>query len=148
MPSVEAVVEIAADARLVYQYLHDRYDGEAYIAASLASKGYVPRVKRLESVDGRRLVFRVAGRDALTKIPTSSWKWSYEVEGIGEARSRVTIRYPWSCLLSLISLWSARLHACNEMAETVMALEGLALGAAQPARSTDAASRSDGRDAE
>jgi uncharacterized protein YndB with AHSA1/START domain len=68
MPSVSATVTVAAPVEIVYRYLRERYDSPAYCAASLATKGYVPRVRYLEADEPYRLSFFVAGRDPMLNV--------------------------------------------------------------------------------
>jgi hypothetical protein len=128
MPSVKATVEIPLETPLVYGYLRDRYDGKAYRSACLATKGYVPPVAKTEDIENTKLGFYVPGRDSLLKFPTSSWTWKYELESPKPNQTRVTIEYKWSWMLSVLSFWTVRLQAANELAETVMAIEALTHG--------------------
>lgn len=126
MPTLEATVEIPLPPAVAYRYLHDRYDGEAYRSACVQTKKYVPPVARIGSVEGQELSFFVPARDSLLKFPISGWTWTYRIEDLGDGRSRITMRYRWSWMLSLLTMWTARSQAANEVVETVMALEGLA----------------------
>jgi hypothetical protein len=126
MPSVHATVEVPVDSMRLYRYLQSRYDGEAYRAASMATRRYLPPVKCLEAIEGERLRFSVSAREALMHIRWSGWTWTYELEPVEQGRTRLTIRYEWSLLLSLLSGGSARLQAANELTQTVMAVEALA----------------------
>ncbi len=128
MPSVKATIELAADVSVIYRYLRDRYDGDAYRSACLATKGYVPPVARTEDVENARLGFHVPAHDVLFKFPVGSWTWTYELESVKPDRTRVTIEYTWSWILSVLSSWTIRHQAANELAETVMALEALDYG--------------------
>lgn len=124
--SLRAVIDLPVERARVYQYLRNRYDGEAYRSACLATKGYLPGIVKLEDVENARLTFRVAGRDAWFKFSVSSWTWTYEIEPRGADRTQVTIEYNWSWVMSILSSWTARFQAGNEITGTVMALEALA----------------------
>ena len=125
MPSVSATVDVQASADTVYAYLEGRYDRTAHRSASLATKGYVPNVTCVEAVADKRLVFEVAGRDALLRILIGGWTWSYDIEPTSASASRVIITYHWSWLMSLLGAGTTYHQACNEVTETAMALDAL-----------------------
>lgn len=122
MPSVSVSVEFPASASTIYQYLRNRYDSETYKSASRQAIGYIPPVARLEDVPDARLRFTVS--DDSLGVSINAWTWTYDVQAAGD-RTRVTIEYTWSWVLSVLSLWTVRRQAANEIVETVMALEGL-----------------------
>jgi hypothetical protein len=126
MPSVHATVEVPVESMRLYRYLQSQYDGTAYRAASMAARGYLPPVKCLEAIEGERLRFSVSARDALFHIRYSGWMWTYELEPVDQSRTRLTIRYEWPFLLSLLAGGSVRLQAANELTQTVLAVEALA----------------------
>jgi hypothetical protein len=126
MPSVHATIEVPVDSMRLYRYLRSRYDGEAYRAASMATKGYLPPVQCLEAIEGKRLRFSISARDAFLHIRYSGWTWTEELEPGEHGRTRLTIRYQWSWVLSLLSGGSARLQAATHLTQTVMAVEALA----------------------
>lgn len=128
MPSIKATIEVPVKVSLTYGYLRDRYDGDAYRSACLATKGYVPPVARTEDVENDKLGFYVPARDVLFKFRTGFWTWTYEFESVKPDQTRVTIEYTWSWLLSALSFWTIRHQAANELAETVMAIEALDYG--------------------
>lgn len=128
MPSLKATIEVPVKVSLTYRYLRDRYDGEAYRSACLATKGYVPPVARTENVENDTLGFYVPARDVLFQFPTGSWTWTYEFESVNPDQTRVSIEYTWSWVLSILSFWTIRHQAANELAETVMAIEALSYG--------------------
>lgn len=125
MPSVKATVEIPVETPVVYRYLRGRYRSENFQSASIAAKGYAPTVGKLQDIEDEFLQFRVAGRDSLTKIPTSSWTWSYDLQPTRAGRTKVTIEYQWSWVMSILSAGTAGQQAGNELAETVLALDAL-----------------------
>ena len=134
MPSLSTTIEVPVDLPVVYRYLRDRYDGEAYRFASLSVKGYVPSVMRVVEIDNRSLRFTVPGRDPLLRMPIGSWTWGYDIESAAAGRTRITIEYTWSVLLSVLSAWTVRHQAANEIAETALALQALAFGRDEPPR--------------
>jgi hypothetical protein len=132
MPSASATVTVRAASSTVYAYLERRYDSDAHCSASLATKGYVPDISCLEAIVDRRLMFVVAGRDALTRTNVGGWRWSYDIEPIGPAASRVTITYRWSWWMSLLGAGTTHHQACNEITETAMALDALGWACSNP----------------
>jgi hypothetical protein len=128
MPSVSATVEFPVPASRIYEYLRTRYQSETFRTACLASKGHVPEIHLVEEVVNRKIRYWVAARDALLRLRLSGWRWEYDLEAAGETKTRVTITYRWGVFLSLITLFSARDQASNELVETVLALDALALG--------------------
>jgi len=126
MPSVSATVAIPLPVPVVYRYLQERYDREAHRTTSMATKGYVPTITTVETVQGRRLCFRVKGRDPLLRVFYGGWQWEYDLQAVGDRATQVTIRYCWSWVMSLLSAWAIRHQACNEIVETAMALDALA----------------------
>jgi hypothetical protein len=125
MPSVKATVEIPVETSVVYRYLRGRYQSENFQSATMAAKGYTPAVGKLQDIEDEFLQFRVAGRDALTKISLSSWTWSYDLKPTRAGRTKVTIEYQWSWVVSFLSAGTAGHQAGNELAETVLALDAL-----------------------
>lgn len=132
MPSVTASVEISAPPEMVYRYLHSRCDRQAHRSASLATKGYLPNVTCLEAELNKRLVFEVRGRDPLLRTFLGGWKWSYRIEPASESASRVSITYCWNWWMSLLGAGTTRHQACNEITQTVMALDALGWGRGEP----------------
>jgi hypothetical protein len=126
MPNLPVTVEIPASASRVYQYLRNRYNSETFRNASLAARGYLAEIHRVEEQENRKLRFWVAARDTLLRFRISGWRWEYALEAIDEGKTRVTITYRWGIFLSFITLWTARHQAGSELLETVMALEALA----------------------
>jgi hypothetical protein len=126
MASVQATVEMPIPADQVYSYLLHRYDGQQYRASSMATKGYVPLVKCIENIPKQTVGFEVPGRDPVLRMFVKGWRWVYHIESDAAASSRVTIRYEWSFLVAMLSAGTARHQACNEITQTVMALEALA----------------------
>lgn len=128
MPSIKATIEMPLKASLVYQYLRERYDSDAYRSACLATKGYVPPVAKIEDIKDTFLRFCVPARDSLFRFSPGSWTWTYELESTNEEQTQVTIEYTWSWILSMLSFWTMRHQAANELAETVMAIEAIDFG--------------------
>lgn len=103
--------------------LERQYDGAAYRAASMASRGYLPYIQRQVAESPRRIEFRAVGRDSLTKIPTGEWHWSYLVEPSGAGASRVTIAYRWAFLMDVLGLGMMRSQANAAITRTAVALD-------------------------
>jgi hypothetical protein len=102
MPSVNATLDVAASADTVYAYLKGRYESVAHRSVLLATKKYVPNVRCIEAVAGKRLEFAVPGRDPFLQMFTEGWKWHYDIEATSAAASRVTLPrrprslFPWT----------------------------------------------------
>lgn len=126
MPRVTATFNLPIPKARVYQYLRKRHDCDLYRTVSLATKGYVPPITCLEDVEDVKLCFRVPGRDVLLRIPMGSWKWCYELESLSDSETRITIWYEWSLLMTLLSAWTVRHQAANELVETALGLKALA----------------------
>jgi hypothetical protein len=92
----------------------------------MMAKGYVPEVHCVEEQENERLSFSCAGRDSLLRFKTGSWTWTYQLTRLESDRTKVAITYQWSAWLSLLSVFTARLQAANELIETAMALDALA----------------------
>ena len=126
MPTVYGELEIACPTAQVYAYLRDRYKTDVFRSVCMMTKGYVPEVRCVEELEDERVSFSVAGRDSLLRINISSWVWTYQLTRLDDDRTTVVITYKWSVLLSLLSMFTARLQAANELVETALALEALA----------------------
>ena len=129
MPSLEASVTVPLPRARVYHYLRGRYEMPTFKYAALEAKGYMPRIERVVDDEPRKLVFWVRGRDGLLKFPIGGWRWSYDLASASGSETKVTIRYEWSWLMCLLTAWTVRLQAANELVETARALEALAQGA-------------------
>lgn len=125
MPSVKATVEIPVEVPIVYRYLRDRYQSESFQSAWRSTKGYAPTISKVQEIEDEFLQFRVSGRDVFTNWSISSWTWSYDLRPTKESRAKVTIEYQWSWVLSVLSAWTVRHQAANELTETVLALDAL-----------------------
>jgi hypothetical protein len=137
MLSVTASVDIPVLPETVYRYLQSRYDRGAYRSTSLATKGYVPNVTCLEAEPKKRLVFHVRGREPFLRIFIGGWTWIYEIDAASESASRVRVTYRWSWWMSLLGLGTVRHQACNEIAETAMALDALGWARGEPGAAPD-----------
>jgi hypothetical protein len=116
MPSASASLTIPVPVEIVYRYLHERYNRPAHHDVLLVAE------------EPRRLVFSAAARDSLLPISYGGWRWEYELRPMGESATRVTISYRWSWVMSILSSWTVRHQACNEIVETAMALDALGWG--------------------
>lgn len=125
MPSISATASVSAPASEVYRYLRDRYGRELHRTVSLETKGYIPAVKCVEELEPRRIIFQVRGRDPVLRFFIGGWTWCYDIEPDGETMSRVTIRYEWGWLMSILGAGTTRHQAANEIVETALALEAL-----------------------
>ena len=92
----------------------------------MTTKGYVPEIQCLEEQANERLFFAVAGRDSLLHFKVKGWKWEYRLSVIGDEGTKVGITYRWGIGFSLLSAFTARFQAANEIAETALALHALA----------------------
>jgi len=126
MPKVYGEVNVACPAAQVYAYLRDRYKTATFRSICMMTKGYVPDIHCVEERENERLSFSVAGRDSLLRFKTGSWAWTYQLTRVGSDRTSVAITYQWGILLSLLSVFTARHQAANELVETAMALDALA----------------------
>ena len=71
------------------------------------------------------MVFKAKGRDSLTKMKIGEWKWSYNFRDLGEKRTEILITYEWSPLMDVLSLFTVKHQAANELTETVLSLDSL-----------------------
>lgn len=126
MGRVYGELEIACPAAQVYAYLRDRHKTHVYRSVCMMTKGYVPEIRCVAEQENERLSFSVAARDALFRFKTGSWRWTYELTRLEDDRTKVTITYQWSVLLSLLSAFTVRHQAANEVIETALALDALA----------------------
>jgi hypothetical protein len=92
----------------------------------MMTKGYVPKIHCVEEQENERLSFSVAGRDSLFRFKLGSWTWTYQMTSLERDRTKVAITYQWSIWLSLLSMFTVRHQAANELIETAMALDALA----------------------
>jgi hypothetical protein len=125
MPSLTATVKVSAPAPLVFRYLSERYERPAHLEASMASKGYVAPIRRLECEEGQKLSFSCRGRDPVLRIWIGGWKWSYELASLDHSLTEVTIRYQWSWGMAILAAGTTKHQAANELTETAMALDAL-----------------------
>lgn len=128
MGLIETKVTIPVRREVVYGYLRHRYEKDSYKKACVDTSGYVPRIECCQEDDGRALSFWAAGRDAWTGISMSGWVWGYDLTQVGQDQTEVRVWYRWGWFQTIISLGLIRYQASNETAETVLALEALALG--------------------
>jgi hypothetical protein len=91
----------------------------------MATKGYVPEIHRIEEQANQRLKFSVAGRDSLLRCRTPGWKWEYRLSSFANEKTKVVITYQWGIGLALLSAFTARAQAANEIVETALALHAL-----------------------
>lgn len=126
MPMVSAEVEVSRPVADVFRYLRDRYTSSTFRSVCMKAKGYVPECQCLEERENEHLVFWVAGRDGLLRFRISGWKWTYDLVPVGSDETRVAITYRWSPWVSLLSMFTARGQAANELTETALALDALA----------------------
>ena len=125
MSTVYGQVETECPITIVYAYLKGRYQGDTFRSVSMMTRGYVPEVHRLEEQENERLSFRVAGRDSLLHFKTRSWRWTYELTPLHDGRTKVAITYEWDLLFSLLTMFTARGQAANELTETALAIDAL-----------------------
>ena len=126
MPTVYGELEIACPTGEVYAYLRGRYETHVFRSICMMAKGYVPEIHCVEEQENERLSFSVASRDSLLRFTTGSWTWTYQLTRLDTDRTKVAITYRWGILLSLLSLFTVRHQAANELIETAMALDALA----------------------
>lgn len=124
MSLISTTVVIERSCETIYRYLQGRYQGQQYLAASMAIKGYIPEIQCLIAEPNRKLVFQVPGRDPVFGS-LSSWKWEYELNPSDNGATQVLIRYSWGLGMSILGAGTIRHQASNELVETVMALEAL-----------------------
>ena len=128
MPSINATVQVPVDVSAVYQYLRDRYNGQAYRSACMEARGYIPPVAHLEQVDYTKLRFFVPGRDALLRFPIGGWTWTYDLEDLGNSTTRIKVAYNWHWFLSILAFGTVRHQAANALTDDILAIEALAFG--------------------
>jgi hypothetical protein len=126
MGTVCAEVEIDCPVEKVYAYLKNRYTSEVFRSACMQAKGYVPDVACVDEREGEQLKFTVSGRDSLLRFKVGSWWWTYRLTRRSGERTAVLITYGWSVWLSLLSAFTLRPQAANEIAEAALALDALA----------------------
>jgi hypothetical protein len=126
MPSIQASLRVSAPAPLVFRYLDERYQRQAHVETSLATKGYVPAIRCLAREEGEKLMYYCRGRDPMLRISIGGWKWSYEVASLDHSLTEVTIRYDWGWFTAMLGVGTMRHQAANELVETAMAIDGLA----------------------
>ena len=126
MPAVYGELDIACPTGQVYAYLRDRYKTDVFRSVSMMTKGYVPDIQCVEQQENERLSFSVAGRDSLLHFNVGSWAWTYQLTRLTDNITKVAITYEWSVLISLLSAFTARFQAANELVETALALDALA----------------------
>jgi hypothetical protein len=126
MPTVYGELEIDCPATQVYAYLRDRYKAHVFRSVCMMAKGYVPDIHCVEERDNERIAFSVAARDSLLHFKTGSWTWTYDLTRLESGRTKVAITYRWGILLALLSMFTVRHQAANEVVETAMALDALA----------------------
>jgi len=125
MSTIHGEVSICRPVSLVYGYLRSRYESEMFRSICMTTKDYVPEIQCLEERGNERLSFSVAGRDALLGFKVPGWKWEYRLSAIGNEGTKVGITYQWGIGLSLLSAFTARFQAANEIVETALALHAL-----------------------
>jgi hypothetical protein len=91
----------------------------------MTTKDYVPEIQCLEEHANKKLVFWVAGSDSLLRFKVPGWKWEYRLSAIGDESTKVGITYQWGIGLSLLSAFTARFQAANEIVETALALHAM-----------------------
>ncbi len=128
MPTIYGELVIACPTAQVYACLRDRYKTDVFQSVSRMTKGYVPEIQCVDERENERLSFSAAGRDGLFHFKTSGWTWTYQLTRLEDDRTKVTITYEWSVVLSLLSMFTVRLQAANELVETALALDALASG--------------------
>ncbi len=126
MPSVYGEVTVARPVGEVYAYLKERYQSHVFRSVCMMTKGYVPEIACVAEQANERLTFRAAGRDSLLRFTMGGWTWSYDLASLAPAQTKVAITYRWSVWMSIISLFTVRHQAANELIETAMALEAMA----------------------
>ncbi|MHC4445917.1 MAG: hypothetical protein ACYTA5_25255 [Planctomycetota bacterium] len=126
MPTVYGELEIGCSAAQVYAYLRDRYKTDVFRSVCMMVKGYVPEIQCVDEQENERLSFSVAAQDVLLRIKTGNWVWTYELTRLEDDKTKVSITYEWSVLLSLFSMFTIRHQAVNELIETALALDALA----------------------
>ena len=126
MFAVYAELEVGCPIAETYAYLKDRYKTDVYRSVCMMTKGYVPEIQTVEEQENKRLTFYVAGRDALLKFKTPGWRWTYELARLDDHKTKVALTYQWGLLLLLLSAFTIRHQAANELVETALALEALA----------------------
>jgi hypothetical protein len=131
MASLSTTIGVSVPIDRVYRYLRGRFDS-AYRAACAATLGYLPGVKCIEAVENKRLSFTAAGRDSYMAFRIPDWSWSYDLSSESDGQTRVTIRYEWGFLTSVVSFWTARSQASKAIIDNVMALEALAFNGTEP----------------
>ena len=126
MPAVYGELEIPCPTGQVYAYLRDRYKTDIFRSVCMMTKGYVPEIQCVEQQENECLSFSVAARDSLLRFKTGSWAWTYQLTRLTDSRTKVAITYEWSVLLSLLSAFTIRHQATNDLIETALALDALA----------------------
>ena len=131
MPTVYGELEIACPTAQVYAYLRDRYKTDIFRSVSMMTRGYVPEIQCIDEQKDERLSFSASARDCLLHFKAGSWTWTYQLTRLEKDKTKVAVTYEWSILLSLLSMFTVRGQAANELSETALAL--VALGSEQGA---------------
>lgn len=125
MGKIKSTIKFNTEVDAVYKYLKERYSSERFKKASMDTKGYVPKVVLIEDEINSKLVFSAKGHDPLIKMKIGGWQWGYSLKKIGEKQTEVSLFYEWSSTMTLLSLWTIKHQAANELTETVMSLDAL-----------------------
>jgi hypothetical protein len=120
-------VEIECPIEKVYDYLKNRFESEQYRSVCMMTKGYIPDINCMEEVENRHLAFYVAGRDSMLKFKIGNWQWRYNLYAVNETRTRIEVIYEWNLFMTIITCFTIRMQAANEIIETCLALEALAM---------------------
>jgi len=125
MGMIYGEISIARPVSQVYAYLKNRYNSDVFESICKMTKGYVPKVECLEEVEDERLSFRVPARDTVLLFRIGSWTWSYQLTAIGDGLTKVGITYEWGIWLDLVTMFTAKHQAANELVETALAIDAL-----------------------
>ena len=134
MFSRQTTITVPVAVEHVYRFLRTRYDSPNVTKAEMDTKGYVPRVRWLEEDENTRLVFSVPARDPILRISFGGWKCEYNLKPVSSSSTQVAIRYTYSVWMAFFGMGTMGHQAANEIAETVSALDALAI----PIHSTNA----------
>jgi len=125
MGEISTKIEINIKTDIVYENLKERYNSQRFKNASLETKGYIPPIILKENKENSKLVFTSKGHDSLTKMKIGGWQWSYDLKELDGNRTEVIISYEWSLFMTIMSFFTVKHQAANELCETVLSLDAL-----------------------
>ncbi|ESA35551.1 hypothetical protein N836_11170 [Leptolyngbya sp. Heron Island J] len=128
MGYITTTITIQVPQSTIFFYLREKYNTQLYKNTFQELIGFAPMPLCIKEVPFSEIEFKDECMNTMSSsFKVQGWRWGYQIQPDSDGKTKVTLWYKWGLLLTLLTFGTAGGQACNELAETALALLALSI---------------------